>query len=67
MPFRVLAEKYIEWAKDNKKTWWVDDGAYRKHLSKELGHLPIKDISVITLERIKRNLRKKGLSERNKL
>ncbi len=65
MPFRVLAEKYIEWAKDNKKTWWVDDGAYRKHLSKELGHLPMKDISVITLERIKRNLRKKGLSERS--
>jgi integrase len=65
MPFRVLAEKYIEWAKDNKKTWWVDEGAYRKHLNKELGHLPLKDISVIKLERIKRNLQKKGLSERS--
>lgn len=64
-PFDVLASKYIEWAKENKITWWVDDGAYRKHLRKELGHLPIKDISVITLERIKRNLRKKGLSERS--
>ena len=64
-PFDVLACKYLEWAKNNKKTWWVDDGAYRKHLKKELGHIPVKDISVITLERIKQNLKKKGLSERS--
>jgi len=63
-PFDILAKKYLEWAKNNKKTWWVDAGAYRKHIQSEIGHLPFKDISVITLERLKRNLRKKNLSER---
>lgn len=63
-PFDELAKKYIEWAKCNKKTWWADSGAYRKHIKKELGHLPIKNISVLTLERLKRTLQKRGLSER---
>jgi len=64
-PFDALALKYLDWAKDNKKTWWVDKGAYFKHIKKELGHLPIKDISPFHLERLKRNLRKKELSERS--
>ncbi|MCH8313900.1 MAG: phage integrase SAM-like domain-containing protein, partial [Nitrospinae bacterium] len=65
MPFDALALKYLDWAKDNKKTWWVDNGAYSKHVKKELGHLPIKDISPFHLERLKKNLRKKNLSERS--
>ena len=28
MPFDVLAIKYIEWAKGNKKTSWVDEGSW---------------------------------------
>ena len=64
LPFDELAEKYICWAKTSKKTWWVDAGAYKKHIKKALGHLPIQDISVLTLERLKRALQTKGLSER---
>ena len=61
--FKVLATQYIDWAKANKKTWWVDDGALRKHILPAIGNLPAKDIGILNLERLKRTLLKKELSE----
>ena len=61
--FKVFAKKYIEWAQSAKKTWKVDDGALRIHILPEIGNLPAKDIGVLTLERLKRTLLKKELSQ----
>jgi len=61
--FKALAKKYLEWSKSNKKSWTVDDGAFRKHILPEIGNIPAKDISVLTMERLKKTLKKNGLSE----
>jgi len=61
--FRALALKYIEWSQANKKTSWVDEAACRNYLIPEIGPTPAKDISVLTLERLKRTLQKNDLSE----
>ena len=61
MPFDKLATKYIEWAKGEKKSWKDDHSLYRNHIKSALGNVPIKDISMIHLEKLKRNLQtKKG-------
>lgn len=57
--FKELAEHYIEWAKSNKKSWKDDKHRYNNHLKQLLGELPLKDISPLHLERLKRNLQKK--------
>jgi len=61
--FKVLAKKYVEWAQSAKKTWKADAGALRKHILPEIGNIPAKDINILTLERLKRTLDKKGLAE----
>jgi integrase len=61
--FRALAQKYVEWSKSEKKTWWVDEAACRNYLVSEIGAIPAKDIGVLTLQRLKRVLQKKNLSE----
>ena len=61
--FDVLAQKYIEWTKQNKKSWNSDESRYRKHIESEIGHIPMKQISVITLEGLKQKLKKKKLSD----
>ena len=63
LPFHALAKKYLEWSKANKKTWGADDGAYHKHFKSEIGSTPAKNINVLTMERLKRGLQKKGLSD----
>ncbi|HIO23155.1 MAG TPA: site-specific integrase [Nitrospinaceae bacterium] len=61
MPFDKLAIKYIEWAKGEKKSWKNDQSLYLNHVKSALGNVPIKDISMIHLEKLKRNLQiKKG-------
>jgi len=60
--FDVLAQKYLKWARDNKKSWKTDLGGYVNHIAPVIGTTPIKDISVLTMERLKRSLQKKGLS-----
>lgn len=62
MPFHVLAEKYLEWAESSKKTWKDDVSRYKFHVEPVLGNIPIKDVSVIHLERLKKDTQKKGLS-----
>ena len=61
-PFSVLAEKYLEWAETSKKTLRDDTSRYKFHIEPVLGDVPIKDVSVIHLERLKRETQKKGLS-----
>ena len=61
MPFDKLAIKYVEWAKGEKKSWKNDQSLYLNHIKPALGNVPIKDISMIHLEKLKRNLQtKKG-------
>jgi len=62
-PFSALAEQYIKWAKANKKSWRDDEQRYRSHLAPELAAKPLKDIGPLNLEKIKRTLQKKDLSD----
>lgn len=65
-PFDVLAQKYLDWARENKKSWKDDVSRYGHHIKPVIGHVPIKGISVFTLEDLKRKLkRKKKLSPKN--
>jgi len=65
-PFRILAEKYIEWSKTSKKSCRDDRSRYDNHIAPILGQLPIKDISVLDLERLKAVLKKKRTQLRGK-
>jgi hypothetical protein len=62
MPFHVLAERYLEWAKTSKKSWKDDESRYKLYVEPVLGNIPLKDVSVIHLERLKRDTQKKGLA-----
>jgi integrase len=59
MPFDILATKYIEWAKDNKKSWKDDKSRYRYHVKPVIGHIPINNISILILEKLKKELKGK--------
>jgi len=58
-PFRVLAEKYIEWSKAEKKSWKDDESRYKHHIAPVLGHLPIKDIEGFHVQSLKSVMKKK--------
>jgi integrase len=60
--FDQLAEKYIKWAKGNKKSWQDDKQRYESHLKPTLGQTPIKQITGENLERLKQQLQGKGLA-----
>ena len=60
MPFDKLAVKYIEWAKGDKKSYKDDASRYQNHIKPVFGNIPIKDISMIHLEKLKRNLQSKN-------
>ncbi len=55
-------EKYLPWAKENKKTWRDDDYHYRKHIEPRFGEKALESISAFDLERMKGEL-KKGISQ----
>lgn len=57
--FGELAKQYLQWAKDNKKSYSEDEQRYRTHLAGPLGDKPLKSITVLDLERLKRNLKEK--------
>jgi integrase len=59
--FGQLAEKYIEWAKANKKSWRDDELRYNKHLRTYLAQKPLKIIAPFLLEKLKSDLQKKTL------
>jgi len=61
--FSEIASIYCEWAKENKAQSGRDDiSRYHKHLAPRFGHLPVKDISPLDLERMKGDLIKSGMS-----
>jgi integrase len=51
-------EKYLPWAKQNKKTWRDDDYHYRKHIEPRFGEKALESISSFDLERMKGELKK---------
>jgi hypothetical protein len=59
MPFDKLAINYVDWAKGEKKSYKDDASRYQNHIKPVLGNIPIKDISMIHLEKMKRNLQTK--------
>ncbi len=60
-PFDVIAIQYLEWAKTSKKSWKDDQSRYNHHIKPTIGQTPIKDISIIGLENLKKNLQKKKI------
>jgi len=58
-PFDLIAQQYIEWAQASKKSWSDDKSRYDHHIKLDIGQMPIKDISILTLECLKKNLQKK--------
>ncbi len=51
-------EKYLPWAKENKKTWRDDDYHYRKHIEPRFGEKALESISAFDLEKMKSELKK---------
>lgn len=62
-PFDTLAEKYLAWAKENKKSWIDDKGRYERHLNPLVGKIPVNQFSVLTMERMKRDLKRKKIKK----
>jgi len=63
-------EKYLEWAKVNKKSWKEDYYRYRKHISPRFGTVPLDKISSFEIERmiieLKKSSRRQGKVYANK-
>jgi integrase len=51
-------EKYLPFAKENKKTWRDDDYHYRKHIEPRFGEKALESISAFDLEKMKSELKK---------
>jgi integrase len=60
--FKDIANKYIQWAKENKKSWFSDDHRYKNHLSERLDDNRLNEISSFDLERMKSELIKEELA-----
>lgn len=58
-------EKYLPWAKLNKKTWRDDDYHYRKHIEPRFGEKALESITPFDLEKMKSDL-KKGVNRHGK-
>lgn len=60
-------ETYFPNAKVNKAedSYKREDGLFRNWISPEIGNLPLKDITQISLERIKKNMKEAGQSPRS--
>lgn len=64
--FDELAEKYIEWAKTNKKSWTDDKQRYNNHIKPILASKPVAAISPFDLEILKSTLLKKKFTRKTK-
>ena len=62
LSFNKLVADYLDWAKSNKASWKDDLTRYNKHIKPVLGNKPIKKISPLDLEKLKRTLQKKELA-----
>ncbi len=61
LTFDQAAERFIEWAQHNKRSWKDDRERYTLHLKPEIGHLPLTKISNLTIERLKNTLTHKRI------
>jgi len=61
--FKEVAQRYVEWAKENKtRAGYCDKNLYENHLANEFDNKKLDQISSFDLERLKSNLSKEGLS-----
>jgi len=58
--FGQLFEHFIEWAKQNKKSWEDDLGRYQFNIKEYIGDKPAKDVCTFDLERMKNSWRRPG-------
>ena len=65
VPFDFIAGKYLEWAKENKKSWIDDEGRYKLHIKPIIGSIPINQFSIFKIEQLKRELKLKKLKKWN--
>ena len=62
--FGEAAEAFINWGKDNKKSWKDDEGRYLNYIKPVLKKTPLKDVSPLQIERIKSIMKKNRLSDK---
>lgn len=62
LTFGQLAHKYIEWGKTSKKSWKDDLQRYESHIAPLLADNPLKKVSPLLLEKLKRELHQNGLA-----
>ena len=60
--FGALAQEYLNWAEEGKKSYKDDIGRYQNHLSPLLSKKVANEIGVLDIVRIKKVLEKKALS-----
>jgi integrase len=60
--FGEIADLFLAWADENKKSAKADRTRYNRHLNRYLNKKPIREISSFDLERLKSRLRKKDLA-----
>jgi integrase len=60
--FGEMADLFLAWADENKKSAKADRVRFDRHLKRRLGNKPIRELSIFDLERLKSGLRKKGLA-----
>lgn len=60
--FKELAEKYLKWAEENKKSAFSDKHRYKNHLASRFDDKRLNEISTDDLEDMKSELSKEGLA-----
>ncbi len=57
-------EHYLPWAKENKKSWERDEQLFRQWIEPVLGDRPLKEISPLDVERVKKTMKDAGKAPR---
>ena len=57
--FADVAARYLDWARCNKRSWRADQSRLSHHLLPFLGHLPLDEITPVTIEALRRELQGK--------
>ncbi len=55
---------YLPWAKENKKSWERDEQLFRQWIEPVLGDRPLKEISPLDVERVKKEMKDAGKAPR---
>lgn len=56
--FDEAAQAFLEWGRDNKKSWRDDQGRYENYIKPVIGHIPMRQVSPFHLEKIRSNMKK---------